>query len=77
MSGFGGLWRIRTRKHSHTTRSIPTSTGPGRFKWPRLRETELLRQEEERLKVRVLHAQRRASIGRLRSAWGGLTPQVS
>jgi hypothetical protein len=60
MSGFGALWRIWTRKHIRTRRSIPTSTGPARAAWPRLQETELLMLEEERLKARrQLHEQRR------------------
>jgi len=60
MSGFGTLWRIRTRKHIRTRRSIPSSTGPGRATWPRQQETELLVLEEERLTARQqLHEQRR------------------
>jgi len=61
MSGFGTLWRIRTRKHIRTVRSIPTSTGPGRAAWPRFQETELRMLEEERLKARrAEHEKRRA-----------------
>jgi len=61
MSGFGTLWRIRTRKHICTMRSIPTSTGPARAAWPRLQETERLAQEEERLEAcQRLHEQRQA-----------------
>ena len=52
MSDFGTLWRIRTREHIRTRRSIPTSTRPGRALWPRLQETEKLKMESERLKVR-------------------------
>ena len=60
MSGFGALWRIGTRKHIRTMRSIPTSTGPDRTLWPRLQETEQLRKEIERLQARRrLHEQRR------------------
>lgn len=55
MSGFGALWRIRTHKHIRTRRSMPTSTGPARAAWPRLRETETLKVEEQRLKNRRRH----------------------
>jgi hypothetical protein len=59
MSGFGALWRIRTRKHIRTMRSIPISIGPARAAWPRLQETELLTLEEERLQARRrLHERR-------------------
>jgi hypothetical protein len=61
MSSFGTLWRIRTRKHIRTRRSISSSTEPGRAAWPRLQETELLMMEERRLQARQgLHKQRRA-----------------
>ena len=61
MSGFGALWRIRTRKHIRTLRSIPTSTGPARADWPKHQETELRMLEEERLKARQAeHENRRA-----------------
>jgi len=60
MGGFGALWRIRTRKHIRTVRSIPTSTGPSGSAY-RDRETVLLKVEEERLKEhRLLHGGRRA-----------------
>ncbi len=60
MSGFGNLWRIRTRKHIRTMLSIPTSTGPDGALWPRLQETERQRREEKRLQARRwLHKQRR------------------
>jgi hypothetical protein len=60
MSGFGTLWRIRTRKHIRTMYSIPTSTGPDRDLWPRLQETEQQRREEKRLQERrQLHEKRR------------------
>jgi len=60
MSGFGALWRTRTRKHIRTMRSIPTSTGPGRDLWPGLQETEQQSREAERLQARQrLHEQRR------------------
>jgi hypothetical protein len=59
MSGFGTLWRTRTRKHIRTRRSIPTSTGPRRAFWPRLQETERQSREAERLQVRRrLHERR-------------------
>jgi hypothetical protein len=61
MNSFGALWRVRTRKHIRTRHSIPTSTEPGRAAWPRLRETEHLMLEEERLQTcRTLHERRRA-----------------
>lgn len=61
MNGFGALWRVRTRNHIRTRRSIPTGTGPARAAWPRLQETEHLMLEEERLKARwALHERRRA-----------------
>ncbi len=67
MSGFGDLWRVRTRKHIRTMRSIFSSTGPDRATWPRLQETEAIRLEEKRLKARwQLHKQRRTCIARLK-----------
>lgn len=61
MSGFGALWRIRTRKHIRTVRSIPTSSGRRGETAARDQETERLALEEERLKGRrALHGQRRA-----------------
>jgi len=60
MSGFGTLWRIRTRKHIRTARSIPRSSG---LSGPahRDQETVHLEVEEQRLKERrFLHEQRRA-----------------
>jgi hypothetical protein len=61
MSGFGALWRIRTRKHIRTRRSIPISTGSGRALWPRLQETERQSWEAERLQARQRwHKRRRA-----------------
>ncbi len=59
MSGFGALWRIRTRKHIRTMRSIPTSTGPVRAAWPRHQEAELRMLEEERLKARRAEHEKR------------------
>ena len=52
MSGFGALWRIRTRRHIRTMRSIHTITGPGRDTWPRVQETERQSREEARLQTR-------------------------
>ncbi len=61
MGGFGTLWRIRTRKHMRTHRSLFTSTGSARARWPRLQETESLLWELKRLRARrQLHAPRRA-----------------
>lgn len=60
MSGFGALWRMRTRKHMRTRRSLFTSTGSGRARWPRLQETESLLGELTRLRARRRrHEQRR------------------
>ena len=39
----------RTHRHMRTIRSIPASTGPGRARWPRLRETEQIQDELRRL----------------------------
>jgi hypothetical protein len=59
MNGFGDLWRIRTRKHIRTMRSLRTQTGSARALWPRLQESERQKVEMERLrKRRRLHAQR-------------------
>jgi hypothetical protein len=59
MSGFGTLWRTRTRKHIRTRHSIPTNTGSGRSLWPGMQETEYQRRETERLQARRrLHEQR-------------------
>ena len=61
MNGFGALWRIRTRNHIRTRRSIPTSTRPAQAAWPRLQETEFLTLEEQRLEARQrLHEHRQA-----------------
>ncbi len=61
MSGFGVLWRIQTRKHIRTRRSLFTSSSSARARWPRLQETESLLWELKRLRARRhLHEQRRA-----------------
>ena len=52
MNGFGTLWRIRTRRHIRTMRSIQTVIGPGRDMWPRVQETERQSREEARLQAR-------------------------
>ncbi len=39
--------KIRTQKNIRTRHSIPTSTGPGRARWPRLKEVEQLQAEEK------------------------------
>lgn len=49
MKNISVLGRIRTHKHIRTRHSIRTSTSPGRALWPRLKETEQLRLEENRL----------------------------
>jgi len=64
MSGFGNLWRIRTRKHIRTVRSIPTSTGPSGTVY-RDQETAHRGVEEERLKVRRAEHEKRRAIQRL------------
>jgi hypothetical protein len=59
INGFGSLWRVRTRKHIRTMRSLRTQTGSARALWPRLQESERQKVEMERLrKRRHLHAQR-------------------
>ncbi|MBI4758052.1 MAG: hypothetical protein HY783_03485 [Chloroflexi bacterium] len=63
--GFGALWRIRTRKHIRTMRSIFTSTGPSQALWPRLQETERQKREANRLQARRrLHERRRGCVAR-------------
>ena len=58
--GFGALWRIRTRKHIRTTRSIPTSTGRRGGAANRDGETAHIKMKEEQLQDRQrLHEQRR------------------
>lgn len=52
MRSFGALWRICTHKHIRTMRSTASSTGPRRAAWPRLQETERIRQEATRLQAR-------------------------
>jgi hypothetical protein len=65
MSGFGALWRIRTRKHIRTVRSIPTSTGRRGETVDRDQETACLRVEEEMLKVRQAEHEDRRAIQQL------------
>ena len=68
MGGFGALWRVRTRKHIRTVRSIRTSTGRRGEAVDREREEERLVLEKERLRERrALHEQRQ-SIQRLLDA---------
>ena len=64
MSGFGALWRIRTRKHIRTMHSIPTSTGSSGSVY-RDQETARLGVEEERLKARLAEHEKRRAIQRL------------
>lgn len=45
--------RIRTQRNIRTRRSHPTSTASGRNLWPRLKETEQLQANENRLPSRV------------------------
>jgi hypothetical protein len=52
VSALGTLWRIRTRRHIRTMRSILSSAGPDRFRWPRVRETERLGREIKRWQAR-------------------------
>jgi len=54
MKNIGILRCIRTHKLIRTRHSIRTSTGPARALWPRLKETEQLRMEDNRLKLRRL-----------------------
>lgn len=54
MRGSGTLMHIRTHTHIRGLGSIATHTGPGRDRWPRLRETEHLQRTLARL-----HAQQR------------------
>lgn len=42
--------KIRTHKNIRTRHSIPISTGPGRARWPRLKEAEQLQAKEKHLK---------------------------
>ena len=65
MSGFGALYRVRTRRNIRTTRSIPTSTGSAGAAWSRLRETEQLQGEEHRLHARRAQHENRRVIQRL------------
>jgi len=69
MSGFGTLWRIRTRKHIRTVRSIPTSTGRRGETVDRDQETAHLRVEEEQLKERCALQKQRRAIQRLLDAY--------
>jgi hypothetical protein len=58
--GFGALWRIRTRKHIRSIRSIPTRAGPAETAYGE-QETARLKVEEERLEAwRAEHEKRRA-----------------
>jgi len=67
MSGLGALWRIRTRKHIRTMRSIRTSTGPSGSVY-KDQETARLGVEEERLKARQDEHEKRRAIQRLLDA---------
>jgi len=53
MKRIKSIGRIRTPYHIRTRLSIPTSTGPGHNRWPRLRETEQFQAKEERLPARI------------------------
>ncbi len=50
MKRLSALGRIRTHRNIRTRYSILTSTGPGRARWPRLREVEQLYVEEKHVK---------------------------
>ena len=52
MCDLEALGRIRTRAHIRGLGSIATHTGPGRDRWPRVRETEQLRRAVARLRAR-------------------------
>jgi len=56
MRYLGAIGRICTHKHIRTICSIRTSTSSGRALWPRLKETEQLRIEENRLRKSRLSA---------------------
>ena len=63
-SGFGALYRVKTRKHLHTSCSVRSSTGPGQLHWPVTRDVETanLRLADACLKEwRGLHEERRAA----------------
>ena len=63
-NGFGALYRVRTRKHLRTSRSIRTSTGPGQIHWPVTRDVEAatLKLQDSRLKRwRRQHKEQRAA----------------
>ncbi len=63
-NGFGALYRVKTRKHLRTSRSVRASTGPGQIHWPETRdvETATLNLQDARLKRwRRLHEERRAA----------------
>ena len=65
MSGFGALWRIRTRRSIRTARSVPTATGRGRGTWPGVQETAQLMAEEVQLEARRAQHERRLAVRRL------------
>lgn len=65
MSGFGALWRIKTRRGIRTMRSVPTATGRGREAWPRVEETAQLMAEKVRLEARRAQHERRRVIQHL------------
>jgi len=52
MAGLGALECIRTHSHIRGLGSVATHIGPGRDRWPRLRETERLRHAVARLQAR-------------------------
>jgi hypothetical protein len=50
MKRLSALGRIRTHRNIRTRYSILASTGPGRARWPRLKEAEQLQAEEKHVK---------------------------
>lgn len=65
MSGFGGLWRIKTRRSIRTVRSVPTATGRRGATWPAVQETAQLMAERVRLEARRAQHERRRAAQRL------------
>jgi hypothetical protein len=61
------LGHIRTSRHIRTRHSARTNTGPGRARWPRLKETERLAIEEQ-------HLQSRQQGTRYEYRWGRKIP---
>lgn len=52
MRGLNTFRHIHTQRHIRTRHSIPNNTGPGRARWPRLKEAEQLSLQEQWLQNR-------------------------